>query len=193
MRRRDAGDRVVVMQHDGWSIARPPLRPPRYETPCGEPRSFLSTTNLTSCSTSIPEQTIEGGHGRVETLCGPRLEANLAFMPVEFDVTPGHSRYRRSTWHFSKASRNDAAGSGLQACLRARGGWRLRILCSETVNGNVYHQSLDWSDMVVSTALYNAGRGRVLTLRHPHPNGDLHSSIGMKPHDFSGTFAVSIY
>ena len=41
------------------------------------------------------EQTIEGGHGRVETLCGPRLEANLAFMPVEFDVTPGHSRYRR--------------------------------------------------------------------------------------------------
>jgi hypothetical protein len=102
-------------------------RPPRYETPCGEPRSFLSTTNLTSCSTSAPEQTIEVGHCRVETLCRPRVEANLAIMPVEFDVTSGHSRYRRLTWQF-RASRNDAAGTGLQACLRTRSGWRLRIL-----------------------------------------------------------------
>ena len=167
-------------------------RPPRYETPCGEPRSFLSTTNLTSCSTSAPEQTIEVGHCRVETLCRPHVEANLAIMPVEFDVTSGHSRYRRLTWQF-RASRNDAAGTGLQACLRIRGGWRLWIFCSETVNGNVYHQSLDWPGMSVSTALYNAGRGRVLTLRHPAPNGNLHLCIGMKPRDSSSTVAVSIY
>jgi hypothetical protein len=65
--------------------------------------------------------------------------------------------------------------------------------CSEIVNGNVYHQSLDWPSMLVSTALYNAGHGRVLTLRHPGPNGNLHTSIGMKPHDSSSTVTVSIY